>query len=254
MTGAERPDRVEPAAMRVRFGMDQHEVVSHPEWLAARQALLAKEKEFSRQREDLARQRRALPWEAVSKPYSLEGPDGPLSLGDLFNGSGQLIVYHFMFDPRDNEGCLHCSFWADNFEGAPIHLQARDVALTAISRAPMPKIAAYQQRMGWTFPWVSSFGTDFNFDYEVSFDPEAMAEHKATYNYGSQEPGLGEREGLSVFVKDEAGEIFHTYSTYARGIDMINGTYQLLDLVPKGRDEPEGEPQAWVRRHDEYSG
>jgi predicted dithiol-disulfide oxidoreductase (DUF899 family) len=233
--------------------MVEHEIVSHPDWLKARKTLLAKEKELSHQREDLARQRRALPWEVVSKPYTFEGPDGPRSLGDLFDGREQLIVYHFMFDPKDDEGCPHCSFWADNFEGAPVHLQARDVTLTAVSQAPIAKIAAYQKRMGWTFPWVSSFGTDFNFDFGVSFDPEALAEHTATYNYGSQEPGLSEREGLSVFVKDEAGKILHTYSTYARGIDMINGTYQLLDLVPKGRDEPAGESQAWVRRHDEYN-
>jgi predicted dithiol-disulfide oxidoreductase (DUF899 family) len=232
--------------------MNQHQIVSHAEWLEARKALLTREKAFSRQREDLARLRRALPWEAVSKPYTFEGPDGPRSLADLFDGKTQLIVYHFMFDPSWDEGCLHCSFWADTFDGSPVHLQARDVSLAAISRAPMAKIAAYQARMGWTFPWVSSLGTDFNFDFGVSFHPDSLADHTAVYNYGSSEPGYGEREGLSVFVKDDGGGILHTYSTYARGIDMINGTYQLLDLVPLGRDEPAGEVQAWVRRHDEY--
>jgi predicted dithiol-disulfide oxidoreductase (DUF899 family) len=232
--------------------MDRHDIVSQPEWLEARRALLTKEKEFSRLREDLAQQRRDLPWVAVSKQYTFAGLHGPESLADLFDGRNQLIVYHFMFDPSWDEGCLHCSFWADNFEGAPVHLQARDVTLTAVSRAPMAKIAAYKQRMGWTFPWVSSHDTDFNFDLGVSFSEDALAEHRALYNYGSSEPGFTEREGLSVFVKNEAGEIFHSYSSYARGIDMINGTYQLLDLVPKGRDEPPGEVQSWVRRHDEY--
>jgi predicted dithiol-disulfide oxidoreductase (DUF899 family) len=232
--------------------MEQHDIVSQPEWLEARRALLTKEKEFSRLREDLAQQRRDLPWVAVSKQYTFAGPHGPESLADLFDGRNQLIVYHFMFDPSWDEGCLHCSFWADNFEGAPVHLQARDVTLTVVSRAPIAKIAAYKHRMGWTFPWVSSLDTDFNFDLGVSFPEDALAEHRAVYNYGSTEPGFPEREGLSVFVKNEAGEIFHSYSSYARGIDMINGTYQLLDLVPKGRDEPAGEVQSWVRRHDEY--
>jgi predicted dithiol-disulfide oxidoreductase (DUF899 family) len=232
--------------------MEQHDIVSQAEWLEARRALLTKEKELSRLREDLAQQRRDLPWVAVSKPYTFEGPHGPESLADLFDGRNQLIVYHFMFDPSWEEGCLHCSFWADNFEGAPVHLQARDVALTVVSRAPIAKISAYRQRMGWTFPWVSSLDSDFNFDLGVSFPEDALAEHRAVYNYGSSEPGFPEREGLSVFVKNEAGEIFHSYSSYARGIDMINGTYQLLDLVPKGRDEAAGEVQSWVRRHDEY--
>ncbi|MGO8874155.1 MAG: DUF899 domain-containing protein [Acidimicrobiales bacterium] len=232
--------------------MTQHTVVPHAEWLEARRAFLAREKEFSRQREGLAQQRRDLPWEAVSKAYTFEAPGGPRTLADLFDGRSQLFVYHFMFDPSWDEGCPHCSFWADNFEGAPVHLHARDVTLTAVSRAPLAKIAAYKERMGWTFPWVSSFGSDFNDDFGVSFAPEALAGDTAVYNYGSPEPGLGEREGLSVFTTDESGAIFHTYSAYARGIDMINGTYQILDLVPKGRDEPVGDPQFWVRRHDEY--
>ncbi len=232
--------------------MDQHAVVSNREWVEARKKLLVREKEFARQREALAQQRRELPWEAVTKEYVFEGPDGPVTLADLFDGRGQLVVYHFMFDPAWDEGCLHCSFWADNFEGAPVHLKARDTTLAAVSRAPFAKIAAYKRRMGWTFPWVSSSGTDFNYDCGVSFTPEAVADGTAVYNYGSGAPGFGEREGISVFAKNDAGDIFHTYSTYARGIDMVNGTYQFLDLVPRGRDEPKGENQFWVRRHDEY--
>lgn len=232
--------------------VEQHTVVSNREWVEARKKLLTSEKEFARQREELAQQRRALPWEAVTKEYVFEGPDGPVTLADLFDGRGQLVVYHFMFDPDWDEGCLHCSYWADNFEGAPVHLKARDVTLAAVSRAPFVKIAAYRRRMGWSFPWVSAFGTDFNFDFGVSFTPEALADHTAVYNYGSGEPGFGEREGISVFAKNGAGDIFHTYSTFARGIDMVNGTYQFLDLVPKGRGEPRGEAQFWVRRHDEY--
>ena len=229
----------------------EHAVVSHREWLEARAALLAKEKEFSRRREDLAHERRDLPWEEVAKDYVFEGPAGKETMVDLFDGHSQLVVYHFMFDPKDDEGCPHCSFWADNFDGAPVHLAARDVAFVGVSRAPYTKIAAYRSRMGWSFPWVSSWGSDFNYDLGVAFPPDDVRAHTAVYNYGS-DPGMEDREGISVFVKGDASRIFHTYSTYARGIDMVNGTYQFLDLVPKGRDEPPGEPQLWVRRHDEY--
>jgi predicted dithiol-disulfide oxidoreductase (DUF899 family) len=232
--------------------MEQHAVAPHAEWVEARVGLLAKEKEFSRLREQLAQQRRDLPWEAVTTEYVFEGPGGKRTLADLFDGRSQLIVYHFMFDPSWDEGCPHCSYWADNFNGAPVHLNARDVTLTAISKAPLAKLSAYKERMGWTFPWVSSFGTDFNRDLGVSFVPGDVANGAAVYNYGSIAPGFSEREGISVFGKNEDGEVFHTYSTYARGIDMVNGTYQFLDLVPKGRDEPAGDPQFWVRRHDQY--
>jgi len=230
----------------------EHSVVSNDEWVAAREALLSKEKEFARAREELAQQRRDLPWNAVTKNYVFEGANGSQSLSELFDGRSQLVVYHFMFHPDWDEGCLHCSFWADNFDGAPVHPKARNVTLVAVSRAPLAKIAAYRERMGWSFPWVSSYGGEFNYDFCVSFTPEALASHTAAYNYGSTDPGLEDREGISVFFKDEAGEIYHTYSTFARGIDMANGTYQILDLVPKGRDEPRGDPQFWVRRHDEY--
>ena len=230
----------------------QHEVVSHDEWTQARKAFLAREKEFSRQREALARERRELPWEEVAKDYVFDGPDGKLTLPDLFGGCSQLVVYHFMFPPEWDAGCPHCSFWADNFNGAPVHLRARDVSFAAVSRAPIGKIAAYKQRMGWSFPWVSAGETDFNYDFGASFAPEDVAAHAPVYNYGS-DPGLEDREGISIFARDESGRVFHSYSTYARGIDAVNGTYQFLDLVPKGRDEPaDGFTQFWVRRHDEY--
>ena len=231
--------------------MTEHAVVPHDEWVEARKAFLAREKEFTRQREALAAERRALPWEAVTKEYAFEGPAGKRSLPDLFAGLGQLIVYHFMFPPKLDEGCPHCSFWADTFNGAPVHLRARDTSFAAVSRAPQAKLAAYEQRMGWSFPWYSSGDTDFNYDFGASFTAEEVASGAPVFNYGSA-PGFEDREGLSVFARDERGHVFHTYSTYARGIDAINATYQLLDLVPKGRDEPAGDPQFWVRRHDEY--
>jgi predicted dithiol-disulfide oxidoreductase (DUF899 family) len=229
----------------------EHAVVPHDEWVEARKAFLAREKEFTRQREALAAERRALPWEAVTKEYVFEGPAGKRSLPDLFDGLSQLIVYHFMFPPEVDEGCPHCSFWADTFDGAPVHLRARHTSFAAVSRAPQAKLAAYEQRMGWSFPWYSSGDTDFNYDFGASFTAEEVTSGAPVYNYGSA-PGFEDREGLSVFTRDERGQVFHTYSAYARGIDAINATYQLLDLVPKGRDEPAGDPQYWVRRHDEY--
>jgi predicted dithiol-disulfide oxidoreductase (DUF899 family) len=232
--------------------VEEHAVVSTEEWIDARKVLLSKEKEFSRAREQLAQERRDLPWEAVTKEYEFQGPDGTRTLHDLFEGRSQLTVYHFMFDPNGDEGCPHCSFWADHFDGSLPHLSARDVTLTAVSRAPLHKIADYKGRMDWSFPWVSSYESDFNYDFGASFASEAVADHTAVYNYGSTDPGMEDREGISVFYKNGAGNVFHTYSAYARGIDMVNGTYQFLDLVPKGRDEPPGDPQYWVRRHDEY--
>jgi predicted dithiol-disulfide oxidoreductase (DUF899 family) len=229
-------------------GIEDHPVVSHEEWLAARTAFLAKEKEFTQLRDELNRQRRELPWEIVDKKYVFEGPHGKQTLLELFDGRSQLIVYHFMFDPAWDAGCQHCSFWADNFNPIVVHLNQRDVTMIAVSRAPYPKLAAYQQRMGWDFKWVSSSGTDFNFDYRVSFTPEELEKKEAVYNFTTLHPGRPEREGASVFYKDPEGCVFHTYSTYARGIDMLNTAY---DLVPKGRDEG-SRNQFWVRRHDEY--
>jgi predicted dithiol-disulfide oxidoreductase (DUF899 family) len=223
-------------------------VVGHDQWLEARKDLLAKEKEFTHARDELTRQRQALPWEAVEKEYVFEGPEGRETLADLFHGRSQLLVYHFMFGPDWEAGCPICSFWADNFEPVAQHLQHRDVTMIAISRAPFAKIAAYEERMGWTFKWVSSFGSDFNFDYGVSFDP---AEPEVLHNYRlTTPPGDGEHAGFSVFYKDDGG-IFHTYSAYSRGLDLVNTTYNYLDHVPKGRDE-DGRGPFWVRRHDEY--
>lgn len=231
----------------------QHEIVASDQWLEARKRLLAKEKEFTRLRDELSEQRRNLPWEMVDKTYGFEGPSGKQTLPELFEGRSQLIVYHFMFDPSWDAGCPHCSRWADNFNGVIVHLNQRDVTLIAVSRASYAKLAAYKRRMGWTFKWVSSFATDFNFDYHVSFTPEESAKKLALYNFARQDPGSSEREGVSVFYQDAAGRVFHTYSTYARGIDMLSVDYNYLDLLPMGRNEA-GRGPYWVRRHDEYPG
>ena len=231
--------------------LTRHKIVSSKEWITARKKLLAKEKAFTRLRDKLSKARRDLPWEAVTKEYVFEGPSGKETLRELFDGRSQLVVYHFMFSPDWNAGCPHCSHWADNFNGIIVHLNQRDVTMIAVSRAPYAKLSAYQQRMGWHFKWVSSFGTDFNFDFRVSFTPEEMKAKKAFYNFALQDPGPSEREGVSVFYKDPKGRVFRTYSTYARGIDMLNVDYHYLDLVPKGRDEG-GRGPFWVRRRDEY--
>jgi predicted dithiol-disulfide oxidoreductase (DUF899 family) len=230
---------------------EQHTVVVHDEWIDARKALLAKEKEFTRLRDQLSRERRELPWERVEKEYVFNGPDGEQSLADLFDGRSQLVVYHFMFDPdaQWDEACKHCSFWADNFDPVIVHLNARDVTMVAVSRAELDKITRYRERMGWSFNWLSSHGSDFNFDYAVSFGADEL--EAPVFNYGTLKPGFGDREGVSVFVRD-GNEVFHAYSTYGRGIDMLNTAYHYLDIVPKGRGEEGGPPQQWVRRHDEY--
>ncbi|MGJ7041202.1 putative dithiol-disulfide oxidoreductase (DUF899 family) [Shinella sp. BE166] len=231
----------------------RNQVVSHEDWLAARLELLAAEKEFSRQREALTRRRMAMPWERVEKSYRFEGPKGVATLEDLFDGRSQLLVYHFMLGPDWQEGCKHCSFWADNFDGIPVHLAQRDVTFTAISRAPLPQIEAYRQRMGWHFPWVSSGGSDFNFDYQASATPEELASGRAVYNFAIRPVTVSEMVGVSVFYRSGPGEVYHTYSCYARGVEMLNGAYHFLDLVPKGRDEGGLRyPMEWVKRHDEY--
>jgi predicted dithiol-disulfide oxidoreductase (DUF899 family) len=235
------------------MSIDDHPVVSREAWLAARVALLAKEKEFTRQRDALARARRALPWVRVDKRYVFDGPRGEATLADLFGPRSQLVVYHFMFAPEWDAGCKHCSFWADNFDHIPIHLAHRDVRFVAISRAPLAKIEAFKRRMGWSFDWLSSSRTDFNYDFGVSFTPEQMRSGAPVYNYTQPNPDVTDREGVSVFYKDAGGGIFHTYSTYARGIDVLNCAYNYLDLVPKGRDEDAlAFTQSWVRHHDDY--
>lgn len=231
----------------------QNEIVSPEAWLKARLELLTAEKEFGRQREALTRRRMEMPWERVEKSYLFEGPAGTLSLADLFDGRSQLIVYHFMLAPDWQEGCKHCSFWADNFNGIPVHLNHRDVTFTAVSRAPLARIEAYRKRLGWSFPWVSSFGSDFNFDYQVSRTPEQLAKGKAYYNYKLQPSTVPEQVGVSVFYRSDEDEVFHTYSCYSRGIEMLNAAYHFLDLVPKGRDEDGlNYPMEWVRRRDQY--
>lgn len=229
-----------------------HTIVSQNEWLAARKALLAEEKQFTKARDALSAARRDLPWLKVEKNYVFDGPDGKETLAQLFGGRSQLIVYHFMLGPGWVQGCPSCSLLADHFDGANVHLAQRDVTLVVVSRAPLAEIAAYQKRMGWKFKWVSSYGSDFNHDFHVSFTPEEKAAGKVDYNYVMTEFPSEEAPGISAFIKDD-GAVFHTYSAYARGLDILVGAYNFLDLAPKGRDE-DALPwsMAWVKRHDEY--
>ena len=232
--------------------MTDHQIVTHEEWIAARRRFLAKEKEFTRLRDQLSRERRELPWERVEKPYVFQTDKGRESLADLFEGRSQLIVYHFMYDPNWDIGCKSCSFWADNFNGVIAHLNQRDVSMVAVSRAPLAKLQAQARSLGWTFKWVSSADTDFNFDYHVSFTPADFARDVVYYNYATQKPTRTELPGVSAFLRDE-GQIFHTYSAYSRGIDILNTAYHYLDLAPKGRDE-DALPyaMAWVKHRFAY--
>jgi predicted dithiol-disulfide oxidoreductase (DUF899 family) len=234
--------------------MTQHRIVSRDEWLAARKALLAREKEFTRLRDQLNAERRELPWVKVDKAYVFDGPNGKETLADLFAGRSQLIVKHFMLGPEWSEGCVGCSFEVDHVEGALPHLEHHDVTYVVVSRAPLAKIEVFKKRMGWRFKWVSSYGSDFNYDYHVSFTPEEIAKGEAYYNYETQRIGIDELSGRSVFYKDENGDIFHTYSAYARGGEIFLGTYAFLDIAPKGRNEtgPNHNLTDWVRHHDRY--
>jgi predicted dithiol-disulfide oxidoreductase (DUF899 family) len=234
--------------------LSEHEIVSRTDWLVARKDLLKREKELTRLRDQLSVERRALPWVKIDKEYIFDAPEGKVTLADLFDGRSQLIIYHFMFHPDWKEGCPSCSFLVDHIDDAVPHLAARDVTLTMVSRAPLAKIEAFKKHMGWHFKWVSSFGSDFNFDYHVSFAPEQKVGGKVDYNYTMQEFPSDEGPGLSVFYKDPiSSEIFHASSTYARGLDPLVGTYTLLDLVPKGRDEDHlAFSMQWVRHHDRY--
>jgi len=234
--------------------MVDHKVVSSEEWLAARKELLKQEKEFTKQREMLTAARQALPWVKIEKDYRFTGPQGSLSLADLFGDSSQLLTYHFMFGPDWDEGCKICSMLADHYDPLVVHLAHRDVTLVTVSRAPLEKIHAFKQRMGWSFTWVSSLESDFNWDFQASFKPEELESGKAYYNFesGAKFP-VAEAPGISAFCKDKDGQVYHTYSAYARGLENLLGIYNFLDLVPKGRDE-EGlpYPMAWVRYHDGY--
>ena len=240
--------------------MTAHKVVTHNEWVAARKKHLTKEKEFTRLRDQLSKERRELPWELVEKEYTFEGEKGRLTLSDLFEGRSQLIIYHAMFNPETagphtswtaKAACYVCSFWLDNLNGITTHLKHRDITMAAVSLAPHPELAAYKERMGWTFPWLSSAGSDFNFDYRVSFTADELSGGKVDYNYRLDAWSGSEAPGISVFPKD--GErIYHTYSTYARGLDMLNVAYHYMDIAPKGRDEGGKGGGAWIRRRDEY--
>jgi predicted dithiol-disulfide oxidoreductase (DUF899 family) len=229
-------------------------IVSHAEWLHARKELLAKEKQLTHQRDEINRERRELPWIKVEKNYAFNGPNGQETLGDLFSGRTQLIVSHFMLGPGWKEGCVGCSFRSDHVDGCLAHLEHHDVSLVTISRAPWTEIEPFRQRMGWKFKWLSSYGSDFNYDFHVSFTPEEIATGQVYYNYQARDFLSEELSGLSIFYRDEAGNIFHTYSTYGRGDEMVDATYMYLDLTPKGRNEagPHYNLGDWVRHHDRY--
>ena len=230
-----------------------HRIVSRQQWLAERKALLGREKELTHLGDQIARERRALPWVRMDKDYVFDTPQGRRSLADLFDGHRQLLVQHFMLAPGWEQGCKSCSYMADHTDPTLVHLAQRDTAFVAVSLAPLAEIERFRQRMGWKFPWVSSHGTDFNRDFHVSFTADAMANGTVDYNFGTKPHGA-ELPGVSVFWKDDAGEVFHTYSTYGRGVEVMMGTYDLLDLVPKGRDENDGPYKMdWVRHHDRYS-
>ncbi|HEX7925304.1 MAG TPA: thioredoxin family protein [Bradyrhizobium sp.] len=233
--------------------MQQHKIVSRDEWIAARKALMAREKELTQAREALSQERRDLPWVKVDKDYVFDGPDGKVTLGDLFKGRPQLVVQHVMFAPEWDAACKSCSFWVDGFDRMAPHLAARDTTMVAISLAPLAKLEAFKQRMGWTFDWVSSGANDFNYDYGVSFTQGQIDAGDAKYNYGTTPLYGPELPGISVFFRDEKGSVFHTYSTFARGLDMMNAAYHYLDLTPLGRHE-EGlpYPMDWVRLRDQY--
>ena len=231
----------------------EHSIVSQEKWLQRRKELLSKEKELTRLRDRLNAERRELPWVRVEKNYLFDAPGGKVSLKELFAGRSQLVIYHFMFGPDWNEGCPSCSFVSDHIDGALPHLAARDATMVMVSRAPLAKIEAFKKRMGWRFPWVSSYGSDFNSDFRVSFTKDEMAQGKVNYNYAMQEFPSEEAPGISVFYQDAGGDVFHTYSSYGRGLEQLVGTYMILDLVPKGRDEDKlGFTMEWVRHHDRY--
>jgi len=235
--------------------MTRHAVVTRKDWLEARVALLAREKALTRERDALRQARLALPWVRIEKAYVFEGPQGPVALADLFEGRSQLIVQHFMFGPGWREGCVGCSFTADHVDAARRHLEHHDVSFAAVSRAPWPEIAPFKARMGWAFRWVSSAGSDFNFDFHVSFTEEELKLGRACYNYEVVDPGIEELAGTSAFYREADGSIFHTYSTYGRGDEALIGAYNYLDFAPLGRNETgRGDLMDWVRHHDRYDG
>ena len=241
-----------PNKTRVGDSICNHPVLPHDQWIEARKKLLEKERELTHQMDEVNAARRALPWEKVEKDYRFQGPSGELKLADLFDGKRQLIVYHFMYAPGWEEGCVGCSFLADHIDGARQHLAHADVKLMAISRGTLPELEAYRKRMGWAFDWVSSYGSDFNIDYGVSFPPELVETGDVGYNYATSSGAYEELPGVSVFYKDEEGNVFHTYSAYARGLESLVGAIRYLDLVPKGRCDGEGPGDTWLKHHDKY--
>jgi predicted dithiol-disulfide oxidoreductase (DUF899 family) len=226
--------------------------VKPKEWLAARKRLLVKEKKFTKARDQINRERRALPWVKVEKMYVFDSLEGKVTLAELFGSKSQLLVYHFMFGPGWKDGCPHCSFWADHYDSVNFHIGQRDTAFVVVSRAPLSEIEPFKKRMGWRFRWVSSNENEFNFDFHVSFTPQELKSGKPSYNYRTVKMDIDEREGVSAFYKDKDGQVYHTYSAYERGIDLMNTTYNFLDLTAKGRDEKPGHAQDWVRYHDRY--
>jgi predicted dithiol-disulfide oxidoreductase (DUF899 family) len=233
--------------------VSKHRIVTRDEWVVARKALLAREKELTRLRDQIAGERRALPWVRMDTNYVFDAPEGRRALAELFEGRRQLLVQHFMLAPGWEQGCPSCSFMADHSDGMNVHLAHRDVTLVAVSRAPLAEIERFRQRMGWRFKWVSSHGSDFNYDFGVSFTPQEVAKGELHYNFGRWRIAHEELPGISVFYKNDAGDVFHTYSTYGRGVEVMMGAYNLLDLMPKGRDERDvGHKMEWVRHHDRY--
>jgi predicted dithiol-disulfide oxidoreductase (DUF899 family) len=253
MPAAARAEKFVPCAAR---NTDQeilmNKIVSHEQWLTERRNLLARERELTHLHDQVAAERRALPWVRIEKHYVFDTPEGPRSLAELFAGRRQLLVQHFMLGPGWKEGCPSCSYMADHTDGMTVHLEHRDITFTAISRAPLAEIEKFRRRMGWKFKWVSSHGSDFNFDFNVSFTQEDKKKNEVTYNFAKQPWEWHELPGISVFVRGDAGEVFHSYSAYRRGVEAMMGTYNLVDLTPRGRDEEKGKGMAWVRHHDKY--
>jgi predicted dithiol-disulfide oxidoreductase (DUF899 family) len=242
------------ARIKTMTGTRNHPVVSHDEWVKARVKFLQEEKNFTKLRDELNERRRELPWEKVDKAYSFDGPDGAETLPALFGGMGQLIVWHFMFGSDWKEGCSHCSCWADTFNAVAVHLRARDTTMAAVSMAPLKNIEAFKKRMGWTFKWVSAENTDFNYDFQASARPEELKAGKVLYNYREIKPFSDQMHGCSAFIRDDKGDMYHTYSTYARGVEALNGAFHYLDITAKGRDEDwsKGDTSHWIRHHDKY--
>jgi predicted dithiol-disulfide oxidoreductase (DUF899 family) len=229
-------------------------IAGRDQWLEARKQLLEKEKKHTRLKDELAAARRSLPWVKVEKDYSFDTPVGPMSLNELFGQSSQLITYHFMFGPEWDEPCKSCSFWADSFNNLAPHLRARDIAFVAVSSAPLERLLAFKQRMDWQFEWVSSSGSDFNYDFDVGFGPGRPPAMSRSYNFGTMaEAPIDEMHGTSIFAKGDDGQVYHTYSMYGRGLDATNAAYAYIDLTPKGRNEAKGgNPMAWLEYHDAY--